>query len=164
MHHILVPTDFSESAQAALDYAVELCQVFKGRITLLHVSYVDKLDESLMGLDAVQYLTRALELPAAQQGYAPTFQVDDLKQIARQKLEGRVTAVQGKVAIEAAVAEGRPSEKIVEYARDHNVDLIVMGTQGRGPVAQFFLGSVADNVVRSAECPVLTIRRKPPTR
>ena len=61
-------------------------------------------------------------------------------------------------SIETAIEEGRPSLKIVEYARDHDVDMIVMGTHGRGPVAHFFLGSVAENVVRSADCPVLTVR------
>ena len=60
--------------------------------------------------------------------------------------------------IETAFEEGRPSVKIVEFARDHEIDLIVMGTHGRGPVAHFLLGSVAENVIRSAECPVLTVR------
>jgi len=159
MRHLLVPTDFSESAHAALEYAVALCKDIQGRITLLHVSHTERVTESLMGLDAIKYLSGTLSSPSNSAGYAPSFNVDELKKVAQQKLDACVNAASGEnVPIETAFEEGRPSVKIVEFARDHNIDLIVMGTQGRGPVAQFFLGSVAENVIRSAECPVLTVR------
>ena len=165
MRHILVPTDFGEGALAALEYAVELCQGSPGRITLLHVLHTEKATETLMGLDAIGYLSNALELPPGLSGCAPSFNVDELKRIARQKLEECIGASWSeKAPIDTAFEEGRPSLKIVEYSRDHDVDLIVMGTHGRGPVAHFFLGSVAENVVRSADCPVLTIRGKPRVR
>jgi len=51
-----------------------------------------------------------------------------------------------------------PAEEIVQYARDHDIDLIVMGTHGRKNVAHLFIGSVAERVVRDAPCPVLTVR------
>lgn len=161
MHHILVPIDFSEAAQAALAYAVELSQHLHSRITLLHVSCTAKVSETLLGLDAFEYLSKTLELPAASSGIAPSFNVDELRKVAKKKLEESIDpAWRERVRIETAFDEGRPSLKIVQYARDHEVDMIVMGTHGRGPVANFFLGSVTENVIRSATCPVLTIRGK----
>jgi universal stress protein A len=161
MRHILVPTDFGEAARAALKQAVELCELFHGRITLLHVAHTDKITEALTGLDAIGYLADVLESPTTSNGCAPSFNVDQWKNVARQKLEKCIDpAWRGKAPIETALEEGRPSLKIVEYAREHRVDMIVMGTHGRGPVAHFFLGSVAENVVRSADCPVLTVRSK----
>ena len=52
---------------------------------------------------------------------------------------------------------GKPADEIVRYAREHDVDLIVMGTHGREGVARVFIGSVAETVVRRAACPVLTL-------
>ena len=51
-----------------------------------------------------------------------------------------------------------PAEEIVKYAKAHAIDLIVMGTHGRGALAQLLVGSVAERVVRTAPCPVLTVR------
>ena len=165
IRHVLVPTDFSDGAQTALEYAVELCQDFQGRITLLHVSDTEKVTETLIGLDAIGYLSNALELPSASTGCVPSFNVDELKDGTRRRLEECIDATWREgFPIETAVDEGRPSQTIVEYARDHDVDMIVMGTHGRGPVAHFFLGSVAENVVRSADCPVVTVRVAPKTR
>lgn len=56
------------------------------------------------------------------------------------------------------VAEGTPFEEIVRFARDKDIDLIVMGTHGHTGLAHLFLGSVAEKVVRRAPCPVLTVR------
>ena len=165
MRHILVPTDFSETARNAIEYAVELSQGPHDRITLLHVSDTETVNETLIGLDAIEYLSNALELPSPSSECAPTFDVDGLKKVARQRLEECIDATwREECTIATAIEEGRPSLRIVEYARDHEVDMIVMGTHGRGPVAHFFLGSVAENVVRSADCPVVTIRGKPKVR
>lgn len=162
MKHILVPTDFSPPARKALEHAVALSRQFNGKITVLHVSDAEKLSESLVGLEAFGYLSSALELPPASSGCAPSFDVDTLKQAARQKLEDWVAEFgDDNVQMETAIEQGRPAVRIVEFARENGVDTIVMGTHGRGPVAHFFLGSVAENVVRSAECPVLTVRGEP---
>jgi nucleotide-binding universal stress UspA family protein len=56
------------------------------------------------------------------------------------------------------VKVGDPLRRVVEYARDESIDLIVLGTHGRSGVAHLFLGSVAERVVRTAPCPVLTVR------
>ena len=92
MRHILVPTDFSEAAQAALEYAIELCQERHGRITLLHVSDTEKVTETLIGLDAIGYLSSALELPSTASGYAPSFNVGEFKEVTRQRLEECIDA------------------------------------------------------------------------
>ena len=56
------------------------------------------------------------------------------------------------------VAYGRPFAEIIAYAREHAIDLIVMGTHGRGAIAHVLLGSTTEKVVRKSPCPVLTIR------
>lgn len=160
MRHILVPTDFSETAQAALVYAVDLCHDLRGRITLLHVLYTDRLAQELQGLDAFEYLSDAAGRSPDSAQSKHTENVGRLKQRAEEKLQQLVDpSWRDLVRIDAACDEGRPSVKITDYARQHNVDLIVMGTHGRGPVARFFLGSVAENVIRAADCPVLTVRQ-----
>ena len=64
--------------------------------------------------------------------------------------ELRVTALQ--------VVSAAPAKEIVEYATANHMDLLIVGTHGRGPVAHLFMGSVAERVVRGAPCPVLTVR------
>ena len=59
---------------------------------------------------------------------------------------------------EAVVRAVSPANAVLEYAADHDIDFIVMGTHGRGAVSHFLLGSVTETVVRSASCPVLTVR------
>jgi nucleotide-binding universal stress UspA family protein len=56
------------------------------------------------------------------------------------------------------VRSGSPAAEIIRYAEDRSIDLIVMGTHGRGIVAHAVMGSVAEKVVRTAPCPVLTVR------
>ncbi len=164
MRHFLVPTDFSEAAQESLEYAVQLCHELSGRITLLHVSHFKKVSESLTGLDAIENLSRAMDSPPSAGGYAPSHDFDEMTRVALQNLKKCINpSWSEKVTIETAFEEGRPSVKIVEYARDNKADMIVMGTHGRGLVAHFFLGSVAENVIRSADCPVLTVRGKKKT-
>jgi nucleotide-binding universal stress UspA family protein len=157
MRHILVPTDFSQAAQAAIDYAVDLCRDLGGRLTLLHVIFADRLQNEFPGLDALGYLSASRDEPqiASERGR----DLEQWKAVALEKLNGCINAKwPTELAIDTVVVEGRPSERIVEHARTQNVDLIVMGTHGRGPVAQFFLGSVTENVLRSASCPVLVVR------
>jgi len=60
--------------------------------------------------------------------------------------------------VTTAIVAGNPFVEIIRYARAHEIDLIVLGTHGRGPVAHMLLGSVAEKVVRKSPCPVLTVR------
>jgi nucleotide-binding universal stress UspA family protein len=78
----------------------------------------------------------------------------------RQRLEKTVTDEDRQMlhAKLVTVVSSTPSASIVDYATSAKIDLIVMGTHGRGPLAHFMMGSVAERVVRLAPCPVLTVR------
>ena len=157
MRHIVVPTDFSETARAALEFAVTLCRDLRGRLTVLHVIYTDKYRQEFAGLEALDYLSATAETVVAEPDRDE--QVEKWKTKALEKLNAAIDpAWRKELTIEAVVAEGRPSDKIVEYARGNQGNMIVMGTHGRRPVAQFFLGSVTENVLRSADCPVVVVR------
>ena len=147
INHILVPTDFSSTSDAALDYARALAARFGASLHLLHVIQ----DPFLSGpLVAEAYVT---ETPGVR-----TTIMDD----AKARLAHRLTARdRDTFAAHAEVVFGRDAETIVDYAADRGVDLIVMGTHGRTGMAHLLLGSVAERVVRTAHCPVLTVRAVP---
>ncbi len=142
LSRILVPTDFSDTSMAALKYATALADVFGAQLHLLHV--VDNAIE----LRAAGDLAMAPGLDIV--GDARVRAGDALAQLLTRPERERYRAV--------LVAEaGAPLAAIVEYAARAHIDLIVMGTHGRGPVAHLLIGSVAENVVRKAPCPVLTV-------
>jgi nucleotide-binding universal stress UspA family protein len=156
MKHILVATDFSDTAAAALAKAAELARLTGARLTLLHVIFAEKINETLLGLDAMEHLTRALDDADHPAGTA----MERLRHAAEGKLKEAVEGLAGpRLAIETAVAEGRPSVEIGSYADAHDVDLIVLGTNGRGRVGKALLGSVADNLIRQSEIPVMVVRK-----
>ena len=140
--HILVPTDFSPPSDAALSHAKELAARFDARLSLLHV---------VTNPQAAGVWTPDVYVPAS-----PETQERFLRE-ARARLENAMTAderARFKVTIEADI--GAVVEKIQDFVRAQHVDLIVMGTHGRKGLAHLFLGSVAERVLRSASCPVLT--------
>jgi glycine betaine transporter len=134
---ILVPTDFSEASAAAIHQGVELARTFRADLLLLNVGdqAAEMATEFPIGLDA------------------------SLADAQRERLLKVLTpSVQAELCAEFLVAEGSPAAEIVRCALDHEVDLIVMGTHGRGGVSHALLGSVAERVVRTAPCPVLVVR------
>ncbi len=138
---ILVPSDFSECSEAALRYGLELARRFDARLHLLHV------------------VQDPLTQPWAAEGFsAPLFEtIDKWQKEAKERLAQAVPASDAaRVTISATVAW--PFAEILRYATEHDVDLIVMGTHGRGGVTHVLLGSIAEKVVRRAPCPVLTVR------
>ncbi len=140
---ILCPTDFSECSQAALLVALDLARVLGARVQLTHVFqtpvYVGWEDSPA----ALTATTQFLEQARAQ---------------AVQHLNELRDSHVGDVPIETAQVDGAPQSKIVELAA--HADLIVMGTHGRTGVSHLVLGSVAERVVRTAPCPVLTVPLK----
>jgi nucleotide-binding universal stress UspA family protein len=140
---ILVPTDFSEPSQKALVYGRALAEKFGATLHLLHV-----VEEPFVHAWTSQGYLAAL----------PSFR-EDLARAARTQLEEALPAGE-REAMRATVDVrfGQPYHEIVGYAREKNVDLIVMGTHGRTHVAHLLIGSVAEKVVRAAPCPVLTVR------
>lgn len=141
---ILVPTDFSATADAALDYAFGLAERFGASVQLLHV-----LDDPFIyeGISAEAYISEA---PLTR-----TAMLED----AREKLGHRAGPRAPQVPIETEVLFGHGARTIAEYAAERGIDLIVMGTHGRTGIAHVLLGSVAERVVRTAPCPVLTVRQ-----
>jgi nucleotide-binding universal stress UspA family protein len=140
---ILVPTDFSATADAALDYASVLAERFGASIELLHV-----LDDPFVadGMAAEAYISESPVLRSA------------MLRDARERLRHRASAREGIPRIETEVLFGHGARTIAEYAAERGIDLIVMGTHGRTGFAHLLLGSVAERLVRTSPCPVLTVR------
>jgi nucleotide-binding universal stress UspA family protein len=141
--NILVPTDFGAPADAALLYAHELAVRFNARLHLLHVA-----DNLQICTFAEAYPDMALRLQA------------ELEKTAREQVQARLIDSDGSGprTAGAVLTSPTPVVTIVDYAKTNRIDLIVMGTHGRGPLGHFMMGSVAERVVRLAPCPVLTVR------
>jgi universal stress protein A len=131
---ILVPTDFSRPSEQALAYARSLAQRFGASLHLLHVVNRPLLAE---GLAAEAFIDES----------------SDMVEVAQQRLRK-----QAPDAASANVVFGYAAKSIVQHASQLGVDLIVMGSHGRTGIAHILLGSVAEAVVRTAPCPVLTVR------
>jgi len=139
---ILLPIDFSELSSEATKYACALAGQFGAELHLLHVQENWPLPEYVLGIDwdkVAQETQRAVEA-----------QMKDVLD---------PTWAEGRTVVKA-IAEGSPFLEIIRYAKTHEIDLIVMATHGRTGVAHLLMGSVAENVVRQAPCPVLTVRPK----
>ena len=140
--HILAPTDFSEYSKQAVASALEWAQKFGAKLTILHV----------------------IELPPYPvEGYVPpslsaTF-MDDLERQATTDLAQLVPEAESAgVEVARLVAVGSSYRTIIDMAEAEQVDLIVMATAGRTGFSRLVMGSIAERVVRTASCPVLTIR------
>jgi nucleotide-binding universal stress UspA family protein len=143
LRNILVPTDFGKTSEQALEYGRHLARQFGARLHVLHVTEnVVAFAGAEVPVAAVQEVESALTA-SAERKMAALVTTDDRTSFPV------VTSVRS--ALSAAA-------DIVEYARANQVDLIVMGTHGRGPIGHLFMGSVAERVVRWAPCPVLTVR------
>ena len=145
LRRILVPIDFSETSHAALEEAADLASRFDAELHLLHV--VENNSASVSEI-ALAY---------------PIFQsyIHDLVKTAAAQMDGlRLPASIARVP-ERKVVVGAPIDRINDYAAEHDIDLIVMGTHGRTGPSHWLMGSVAERVVRSAPCPVLVSRPAP---
>ena len=135
---ILLPTDFSDTAGYALDYARELAGRFGASVHLLHVVP-----------DPMQ--NWAVDAMPVDTDLAERWKADAERRLEEVRLDGLQTV--------RAVLIGHAFVEILRYAADNEIDMIVMGTHGRGPVEHLLLGSVAEKVVRKASCPVLTVKQ-----
>jgi nucleotide-binding universal stress UspA family protein len=142
LKRVLVPIDFSETSEAALKYGVELAGTFGASLHLLHVVN-QPLHEAWV----------AYAPPGAFVDIVERFTTHALESLERLVAPTEVTS--GRVVLRTVC--GDPIDEILKYARDHNTDLIVCGTHGRRGWAHIAMGSVAENVVRRAPCPVLTV-------
>lgn len=138
---ILVATDFSRSSEHALEYAQGLAKSFGGTLHLLHVVP----DPVLASAWSEAY------------AYDLTALGERLRVEAAQQLAARAQSIRD-VSVTTEAIIGVPATLISFTAAERGVDLIVMATHGRSGLSHLFLGSVAERVVRTAPCPVLTVR------
>ncbi len=160
MNHILVPTDFSKTANAAISHAVEFAARTGARVTLLHVVHAAELNEKLSGLDAIANLSNSLDISPEKSRYVPAHDLSSARGAAQAKLDELAGAAPETLTIETAVTDGQPAHAIIEFANENGVDLIAMGTHGRGRVGRMLLGSVTEKVIRKTECPIMLVRHK----
>jgi universal stress protein A len=139
---ILLPTDFSDYSAAATKYACEMATRFDAELHILHTleAHLSSTPEFAMGLALPKY-------------------INESRAAAEKSLTGILDPKwsAGRKVIQAVV-EGSPKVEIVLYARKQEIDLIVLATHGRTGLSHVIMGSVAENVVRTAPCPVLTVR------
>jgi universal stress protein A len=142
LKRILVATDFSRHSRVALDYAAAFSKAFNAEVVLCHV------------LEKPDFLS---QLPPVSEGYFPPNLSEMQEKHARVQCE-QVLAAAGLSQARVLLVHGNPAGEIAKAAADEKVDLVIVGTHGRGALAHILLGSVAEKIVRSAPCPVLTVR------
>ena len=143
MRTILVPTDFGPSAGAAWEYAQEMAARFNSRLHLLHVLAPAPFLEDPLGTESV------------------SLQVADLLRESEAGVRKALNRIPVKPSLARRVVRttvvGVPVDAILAYVEANDIDLVVMGTHGRGLVGHVLLGSVAERVVRRCPVPVTTI-------
>ncbi len=143
LKRILLPTDFSKFSHVALKYAASLADKFGAELYLLHVIQ----NIGLLIPDMVSVTPPVMPDP------------EQMGSAVREAL-GRVVKENGldRLKVQTEVREGTAFYEIIQFAREKNIDLIVMGTHGHSGLVHVLLGSVTEKVVRKAPCPVLTVR------
>ena len=147
IRRILCPIDFSDFSRRALDHAVAIAKWYESTVTLLHVSAL---------VPVAVYPPGSVMLPAAVLTPADRDGLRDAMQRFAQEEAGTT------VPIEFEIAEGSTAVEILTKAEALPADLVVMGTHGRSGFERLVLGSVTENVLRKAGCPVLTVPRRVP--
>ena len=145
INRILVPTDFSDIANEALNYAVELAQIQQAALDIVHV-FEEPTFPSFYGAGALMLYG----------------QVPDIRAQAGEALEKLVQAHRQNSTINIAthLLDGRAADKICAFAKESDADLIVIPTYGLTGLRHLLLGSVAERVVRQAYCPVIVYKNK----
>jgi nucleotide-binding universal stress UspA family protein len=142
---ILVPVDFSAPSETALTYALTLAAASNAALHVCHIISVPHV------LDALY-----------ERGFEPEETVKRIEHKARQRVNEIVRSASSTLKPHLHCLEGDARDGVLEYAEKLKADLIVMGTHGRQGAERFFMGSVAEAVVRRASCPVLTLRGESP--
>lgn len=144
INRILYPTDFSQTAKQALGHALFLAEQFEAELHMLHAVVLHEGDP------------RAPERRFPE----PSDILQHLFEIADSEMAQIIEANQAKTftLIESKVKGFSAGQVILDYANEHDIDLVIMGTHGRRGPARMFLGSVTEEVTRQARCPILTLR------
>jgi nucleotide-binding universal stress UspA family protein len=139
---ILFATDFSEGSSHALPYAVDMAKHYGAKLYFVHVIY---------------------DVAKTAGWYVPHISIDemysDMVKSAKAELEKLfIDDLRGFKDLEHVVLKGIPYEEITRFATDSKIDLIVLGTHGRRGIDRMLFGSTAEQIVRNAPCPVLSVR------
>jgi len=142
--NVLVATDFGATSDAALQYGREFARTFDATLQVLHVA-----DFVCMMYGGETYTVAVPELQGEAEDEAQ-------RQLDRLLTDEDRAVLHARAVVITAVNK---AEAIATYAKVHDIDIIVMGTHGRGAIGHLFMGSVAELVVRTAPCPVLTVHQ-----
>ncbi len=146
IQRILVAHDFSETSEAALNYALSLATRFEAGVTVVHAYDIPSVGAPEVLVLATDWLSQ-------------------ISVVARESLDAVVArARKSGVSVDSELREGSAWREINEVARSRHADLIVVGSHGRKGLPRALLGSVAEKVVRTAPCPVLVVRGAPAER
>lgn len=141
---VLVPTDGSAAALEAVEHALPIAECFDATVHALHV-----IEATLVGHSA------------------PALDRDSVREALQDEGERAVAAVEERatdrgVPSTGGVVEGVPETAILEYADDHGIDMIAMGTHGRDGLDGYLVGSVTERVIRRTDVPVVVVREEEP--
>lgn len=140
--NIMVTTDLSVASYSAMEYAAWLAKKEKANVTLFY---------SVDNLPTVAYHTVDLTFDKFR---------EEILAYERKKLKEFANAFKSTFSgkFQTVITEGNAAQSIVQYAKENDIDLIVMSTHGRTGIQHMLLGSVAERVVRTSQCPVLTVK------
>ena len=140
---ILVPTDFSEYADKALEQGLDIAKQYHAKVFLLHVISEEFLYQADTGFITDEGLWQQIRNSQLAE--------------AKEKLQNQINKfpLAKEVEIVSIIREGIPYEKILEEGKEKGIDLIVIASLGRTGIAKYLIGSVARNVLKGSKCPVL---------
>ena len=145
LRKILVAIDFGDMTDQVVTYAADMAKLFSAELVVCYV------------VDDAGILSR---LPPGGEGYFPPNLAQVQEDYARNEM-ARMSALQSLAQpARLVIGRGKPSDEILRIATAEQADLLIQGTHGRGAIAHAILGSVAERNVRSAPCPVLTVRQQ----
>jgi len=142
IRNIMFVTDFSEGSANAMPYAADMAKMYGSKLYIVHVVY---------------------DVAKTAGWYIPHVSMDELymelEKGAKKELDKAfVDQMRGLTNVERVVLKGIPYEEITRFAAEQKVDMIVLGTHGRRGIDRLLFGSTAEQVVRNAPCPVLSVR------
>ncbi|WP_424004780.1 universal stress protein [Haloarcula salina] len=158
---ILFPTDGSHGASAAFEHARDIAATYDAT---LHVLTVVDTSSPHIGMTAEGRDEGATGMIAAEHDAIEPGMVSEEHDIGDAIVEratglvDEAASAAGDVETVTAVSGGDPHSAILDYAAEHDIDLVVMGTHGRTGIERYLLGSIAEKVVRTSDVPVLTVR------
>ncbi len=143
---ILVPTDGSDHARKAIDYACDLGLKYGATVYLLHIVHKSGLPKKLLEVIEEHKKVERVDLLLREIG-------ERIMNLAEREVEKK-----GLKNFHSFVIEGDPAETIIKFAKKENVDMIVMGSRGLGTLQGVFLGSVSHKVCNLADCACMTVK------